>query len=48
VIDKGKLIELGTHPELMEMAGTYANLVRVQVGSSSEDNGDASKEEEVS
>jgi hypothetical protein len=36
VIDKGKLIEMGNHNELLAMGGTYANLVRFQVWAHSE------------
>ena len=30
VLDKGKQVELGTHEELLEKNGTYANLVKMQ------------------
>lgn len=30
VIDRGRIIECGTHPELLEMNGVYANLYRTQ------------------
>jgi len=30
VIDRGKIIESGTHPELLEMNGVYANLYHTQ------------------
>ena len=30
IIDKGKLTEMGTHDELIELDGIYARLVRMQ------------------
>ncbi|HUU69533.1 MAG TPA: ABC transporter ATP-binding protein [Planctomycetota bacterium] len=32
VIDDGRIVEVGTHDELLAMGGIYANLVRVQTG----------------
>jgi ATP-binding cassette subfamily B protein len=31
VLDKGKIIEKGTHPELVDLKGNYYNLVKNQL-----------------
>jgi ABC-type multidrug transport system fused ATPase/permease subunit len=36
VIDKGKIVEIGTHQELLDAGGHYADLCRIQSGSSDE------------
>ena len=36
VMDKGKIVEIGTHQELLDAEGHYADLCRIQSGSSDE------------
>lgn len=45
VISKGTLAELGTHDELLARNGTYANLVRIQVGGKIDTEKDQEQEE---
>lgn len=38
MLDKGTLIEQGSHSELLALGGVYANLVRIQVGTNDQEN----------
>lgn len=47
MISKGSLVELGTHNELIEKNGTYANLVRIQLGGKIDQNDTDQVQEEM-